>query len=353
MTVKKIFVILYILSLFTLTGCESTKTLNYNPEIIVYGPVLKISLIQTAHEIYTTNIENSSDNSNLENMYIEDSKESKKHYKWLNKTYNSMDDDMKNKLKNIFNSNSSWSYLNAVIYLKDNANISHIIDTLNSNTELNLSSNLQNDIDIFFNYFYNEHFKSYFNKNKSSLNKKASNLNNILYENNVDIEKFIKSICNISPSKNYVYTFYYSLNPVSYHNFEYDNNIVSTISSSTTVKDLLRVSFHNYSHDLFDNFTESPEFTEVCNLLKSDKEFVSLYEKNGSYAYDFNDWCEENLIEGFSKYLDYRYSQAEYDFSNFVYDLDFYNYLKDINFNSDKVNLKDVSINFYKTCIKS
>ena len=135
MTVKKIFVILYILSLFTLTGCESTKTLNYNPEIIVYGPVLKISLIQTAHEIYSTNIENSSDNSNLENMYIEDSKESKKHYKWLNKTYNSMDDDMKNKLKNIFNSNSSWSYLNAVIYLKDNANISHIIDTLISNTE--------------------------------------------------------------------------------------------------------------------------------------------------------------------------------------------------------------------------
>ena len=118
MTVKKILVILYILSLFTLTGCESTKTLNYNPEIIVYGPVLKISLIQTAHEIYSTNIENSSDNSNLENMYIEDSKESKKHYKWLNKTYKSMDDDMKNKLKNIFDSNSSWNYLNAVIDLE-------------------------------------------------------------------------------------------------------------------------------------------------------------------------------------------------------------------------------------------
>lgn len=353
MTVKKIFVILYILSLFTLTGCESTKDINYNSELIVNGPVLKISLIQTAHEIYSTNIESSSNNSNIENMYIEDSKESKKHYKWLNKTYNSMDDNMKNKLENIFNSNSSWSYLNSVINLEDNASIDNIIATINSNTDLNLSSHLQSDIDVFFNYFYDEHFESYFNKNKSALNKKASKLNTILYENEVDIKKFIEDVCNISPSKDYVYTFYYSLNPVSYHNFEYDNNIVSTISSSTTVKDLLRISFHNSSHDLFDNFTESPEFTEVCNLLKFDKEFVSLYEKNGSYAYDFNDWCEENLIEGFSKYLDYRYSQAEYDFSNFVYDLDFYNYLKDINFNPDKVNLKDVSINFYKTCIKS
>ena len=73
MTVKKILVILYILSLFTLTGCESTKTLNYNPEIIVYGPVLKISLIQTAHEIYSTNIENSSEDLSIESIYSSNS----------------------------------------------------------------------------------------------------------------------------------------------------------------------------------------------------------------------------------------------------------------------------------------
>ena len=32
----------------------------------------------------------------------------------------------------------------------------------------------------------------------------------LTYENNVNIEKFIESICNISPSKDYVYTFYYN-----------------------------------------------------------------------------------------------------------------------------------------------
>lgn len=72
-----------------------------------------------------------------------------KHYKWLKKTYDSMNDDMKFKLKNIFDSNSSWSYINSVINLDDKANVSDIVDTLVSSENLSLSSDLQNDIDVF------------------------------------------------------------------------------------------------------------------------------------------------------------------------------------------------------------
>ena len=56
MNIKKLIVILNILSIFILTGCKNTKDINYNSDIKVNGPSLKISLIQTAHEIYTTNI---------------------------------------------------------------------------------------------------------------------------------------------------------------------------------------------------------------------------------------------------------------------------------------------------------
>ena len=286
MNIKR-FIILNILSIFILTGCKNTKDINYNSDIKVNGPSLKISLIQTAYEIYTTNIENLSNNSTYEDLYNNTSRDAKKHYKWLTKTYNSMDDDMKFKLKNIFDSNSSWSYTNSVINLDDNASVSDIVDTLVSSENLSLSS------------------------------------------------------------------FYYSLNPISSQSFEFDNNIVSTIQPNTSVKDLLRVPFHKYSHSLFDSFTDTPEFLDICNELESDDELVSVYNEYGRDAYHFNEWCEENLIEGFSKYLDYRYSQYEYDFSNFVYDLDFYNYLRKINFNPDKVNLKDVCIDFYTLCLES
>lgn len=353
MNIKKLIVILNILSLFILTGCKNNKDINYNSDIKVNGPSLKISLIQTAYEIYTINIENSTNNLNYEDLYNNTSRDAKKHYKWLKKTYNSMDDNMKLKLKNIFNANSSWSYTNSVINLDDKASVSDIVDTLISNESLNLSSDLKNDINVFFNCFYDDYFKSYFNKHKSSLNKKASKLNELLYSNDIDIVKFIENVCGVTLSNDYVCTFYYSLNPISSQNFEFDNYIISTIEPNTTVKDLLRVPFHKYSHSLFDSFTDSSEFLEICNLLKSDDELVSLYNEFGRDAYDFNEWCEENLIEGFSKYLDYRYSQYEYDFSNFVYDLDFYNYLKKINFNPDKINLKDACIDFYTICLES
>ena len=55
MNIKR-FIILNILSIFILTGCKNTKDINYNSDIKVNGPSLKISLIQTAYEIYTTNI---------------------------------------------------------------------------------------------------------------------------------------------------------------------------------------------------------------------------------------------------------------------------------------------------------
>ena len=156
MNIKR-FIILNILSIFILTGCKNTKDINYNSDIKVNGPSLKISLIQTAYEIYTTNIENLSNNSTYEDLYNNTSRDAKKHYKWLTKTYNSMDDDMKFKLKNIFDSNSSWSYINSVINLDDKANVSDIVDTLVSSENLSLSSDLQNDIDVFFNYFYDDY----------------------------------------------------------------------------------------------------------------------------------------------------------------------------------------------------
>ena len=57
MNIKR-FIILNILSIFILTGCKNTKDINYNSDIKVNGPSLKISLIQTAYEIYTKNIYN-------------------------------------------------------------------------------------------------------------------------------------------------------------------------------------------------------------------------------------------------------------------------------------------------------
>jgi len=143
---KKLLLILNIFLIVILTGCSyaNTNSQTYNSDIQIKGLSLKISLVQTAYEIYNVNIGNP--NYFNEDLYKEKSKEAHKHYKWLKNTYSNMDNSMKTSLKNIFTSKDGWEYVNAVVNLNDDASIDEIISTLNSDKSLNLSSFLKKDL---------------------------------------------------------------------------------------------------------------------------------------------------------------------------------------------------------------
>ncbi len=345
MKLKKFIVFLNILFMLAFSGCNDIRVDAYNPILDIRGLTLKISLIQTAYELYDVNILNSK--IYTKSLYKELGKESYEHYKWLQSTYKNLDDNMIRSLKNIFSSNSQFDYLNSIINLDDNTDVNKIIDTINNDTELNLDLSLKNDINIFFNTFYNDYFKSYYNKNKFKFTQKVKNLNQVLTNCEIDINKFINDFSGIELDKNYKSTFYFSFNPVHSYELEYDNLIVSTISPDIRAQDLLSLAFHNYSHSLFTSFFNEYKFNEVYNLAKENKYILEKYEPQ-STMYSFKEWYIENLVEGFSKFLDYSYCKSAYEYSIYGYDLEFYNYLKDINFNPIKMNLKEVSSNFFK-----
>lgn len=346
MKYRKCILILNILLMNIFTGCSSVNAENYVSNIDIRGLTLKISLIQTAYEMYNVNIGNPDTFS--EALYKDYGKESYKHYKWLITSYNDMDDDMKKSLKNIFTYGDHWEYAYTVINLDDDATIQEIINTIINNEDLNLPGYLKKDIDKFFNYFYDNYFKSYLKKNKNKFDKKSDKINEILKINDVNVIKFMEDTSGIKFDKEIKSVFYYNFNPVQSQQFKQEDILVSTIQPDTTAKDILSIPFHEYSHSLFKSFTTTPEYLDVCNLLKKDKEFIETYNDIGKYFYTFEEWCEENLVEGFSKYLDYKYYKSAYEYTRFAYDLDFYNYLKDNSFNPSKTSLKDISIKFYK-----
>ena len=77
-------------------------------------------------------------------------------------------------------------------------------------------------------------------------------------------KNFIEKVCKVTPSDDYICTFYYSLIPISSQNFEFDENIISTIEPTTATKDIIRVPIHKYSHSLFDSFTELQLCASLC-----------------------------------------------------------------------------------------
>ncbi|MGL5313949.1 MAG: hypothetical protein ACRC92_11945 [Peptostreptococcaceae bacterium] len=341
MKCKKILIFIYIVLTFICTGCSQNETVTYNNNIQVRGLTLKTSLIQTAYELYNLNNVDPS-------KYTDSSRDIQKHYKWLNNTYTSMDDNMKSKLDNIFSSFDQWDYLNEVIYLEDNATKDEILNNIINSKTLNLSTLEKEDTISFFDYFYYEYFNSYFIKYENKYNKKANEINKILVDNKVDIITFMENVSGFEFNDNSKSIFYYSFNPFQTQVFKSDNLIISTVQSDIDTQDILSVCFYQYSQYIFDSIADSNEFMIICENLKNDLDFMNEYNKSAKDSYDFNSWCRENLVAGFSKYLDYRYCQSDYQFTSYIYDLDFYNHLRNIGFNPNNMTLKDVSVSFYQ-----
>ncbi len=342
--IKKILIPIITFFSFFALGFNNSTSSNYKSDIVVKGITLKVSLIQTAYELYNVNVKNPKEFN--EDLYKSTSYDAYKHYIWLKDTYNDMDDDLKNSLYDIFTTNDSWSYSNAVIGLDDNSSLEDIIKTILNDDYLNLSPSFCKEFDNFFTSFYEDYFKSYFYKNKASYEKKANDINNLLASKEVDIINFIESSSGLDIDNGYSYTFYYSLNPVESQGFKSNKKLISTIPKNTPYKDIISIPLHEFSHIIFEYFVNSDEFLDAYEKLKDDKKLTKMYDKVGKYAYNYKDFCSENLIEGFSKFLNYRYFQGVYEENIYVYDLDFYRYLRKLNFNPQASSLKDVSINF-------
>lgn len=344
MNLKKFLLFFCILFLLIYARWYTSNAEVCNENFKIKSLTFKISLIETAYEIYNVNL---NDSPSIKQLYKKSSKESYKHYVWLKDTYTYMKPEMKIKLKNIFESNTSWDYINEVIELNDNSSTEEIINEIINSDSLNLDKSLKNDIHLFFDYFSNAYFNSYFNKYQNIYLQKTVKLNNIISDKNININKFIESVSGLKLDKNYKLIFYYSLNPIQSQIFKKGNTIIPVVQLDTSIPDFMSIAFYQYSHCVFDIFKNDDSFLNVYNKLLLDEDFVNKYNKIGKEYYSFNIWCEENLISGFSKYLDYRFFQVDNNYSSYAYDLDFYNYLRKINFNPKVENLKDVCLDFY------
>jgi hypothetical protein len=133
--------------------------------------------------------------------------------------------------------------------------------------------------------------------------------------------------------------------------FKNGNTYVSTLQRH--IKDysiLFATPFHEFSHSLFQTFSRDSLFVSTANLLKTDKRLFEFWDKQlGRKDYDWPGWCEENLVQGFAKYLYLKYYKKELDIKTYVYDDEFYKFLKDNDFDGKNISLADISIKFLKS----
>lgn len=347
--IKKLIVLLIILSLLSILGCTNSNDSINDNNIEVRGLSLKISLITVAYDVYRVNFKNA--NEFNEELYKNCGEYGLNYYKWLKETYSTMDSNMKNRLIRIYDNSGDWTYISETISLDDNASVEEIVEKLNNQSNLELSEIIKEDIDVFYNYFYKEYLKKFMELNNSSIEKKVKDINTYLERKDIDIFNFMEDESGIKFKKDYTALFYYDLPPIGAIGFEDGNYKISTIQPRVNKDNLLSTPFHEYSHELFGSFIRDRDFTEISGELRKDKALSEGYENVGKDGYDWIGWCEENLVEGFAKYLDYKYYGNKNRNTTYVYDIEFCNYLIDQGFDSESMELKEISIKFYKSIL--
>lgn len=352
----KIFLLILAVLIFISTNdsINAIQSIPTNPNstgIEVKGLVLKYVLVDTAYELYQINVQKLSVFS--EQSYKNFGKDTYEHYLWLQRTYDSFSDEMKGYLNVIFEKGPhAWQLMNTLTPLEDTATVEDIVDTLNSSIRLHMRRDVKIAIVNLFPYFYTNFLKEYMEKNNVVFGEYVNNITAELQKNNLDLISFIEQTARISYKTRYKPVFYYTLRPIGAMGFNYQNMKISTLQRTcTSYHYLLSVPFHEFSHELFQTFTYSWKFKIITNELKNNKDFKNEWLDGMDKTYDWVGWCEENLVEGFAKYLEFRYYNKLMSGTIYKYDYDFYQYLKEIKFDEHKISLEDASINFYKRII--
>ena len=343
--IKLIIILVLVILLFT--GCSSKK----NSTIEVRGLTLKMSLFTVAEDVYKANYKNT-DLFN-EELYSKAGDYGLEYYSWLKNTYTTMDSTMKTRLIKIYDTYPSYTFVDKSISLEDNASAEEIIEYINDKSTLILSKDVKEDIKDFFTYFYSEYLQELIKQNSKNINKEVNRINSSLKRKNIDIFTFMEEKSGVKFKEDRKAIFYYDLPAVGASGYKYKNFDVSTISPNITKQTILNTPFHEFSHELFQSFTRDSEFKEITDRLKNNEELTDGYEKVGKTAYDWIGWCEENLVEGFADYLKYKYYDEKTESKTYVYDLDFYNYLVNSNFNPSNISLKAASIEFYNSVLEA
>lgn len=338
---KKTLALFIFVSIFNFSLCKNT-TVNFSPE--VRGLSLKYILIDSLYEIYEVNISNSLSEKDYRYDYI-----SRKHYTWLCDTYNDFPKEMKKYLKTLMK-RVPWALMNVTSELDDDADLNEIINSLNSSPKLNFDENFKAQNKFWLNSYYENHLKDYIRKSESEFVEKSKILNRVLQGKEADLLGFMEKESGIRFSKRYKPVFYYTFRYIGSMGFTHDNEIVSLLFRNTTkFKGLFSSSFHEYSHFLFKTFSDSKEFRAITEKIRdSDKKMLQCWSNSFSYSYTFNGWCEENLIEGFAHYLNYKYYNIDTSKPTYIYDLEFYRFLRKRNFDPAQESLKDFCIKFYE-----
>ncbi len=311
----------------------------------VRSPVLKFSIIDTLDDIYTANVVAPE---TWAEYYRTADGIAAEYYDYLLSSYRSFSEDMKADLATVFENVNSWKLMDIVKYLPDNASLERInrrVSSIMNFYPMKAAFALRRLLPA----FYEQSFRDFFEKNAPVFEQIALELTQLAKEME-DPFSFIQKTSGIELG-DYDCIFYFAFQRVGASGFRTEKKRISTIQSGVnTIQLLYRTPFHEYSHEFFQTFTLDRDFEILAEKMKADKAFYDFWDSRQYLKsnYSWRAFLEENAVEGFAKFVAFKFYGTEdpYFYQVYHYDVEFYNYLRDIDFDPGKITLKQATYDF-------
>ncbi|NLJ75943.1 MAG: hypothetical protein GX325_01615 [Peptococcaceae bacterium] len=330
---------------FLLAGCDiqafNDKHQEESKLLTLKVEDFSVFLFESSEEIYRANVKSTVMWSGLQEQAERDPLYAA-HYKWLYDTYNSWDEGRRAQLHEIMQRYHPQPMSERLIQEgKQGAGLEEIIEFMK--TDRFYAKNRSTLVD-FYSWYGGNYALPHYEEIVPILQQKVDVVRGKV-AGDLDIIACVESEAGIELKKEPgALELLFNMRLIGASGFSRDRDSLYGIRWSDEPDKIWSIALNELSRPFFRTFTTSWSFKRLAGKLKKDDQLMDKY--NEDVPYTWEGWIEENLTEGFSRYLTVRMGIAE-DVGPgvFIFDQEYARALLK-GFNPQKISLEDFTVKF-------
>ncbi len=351
MVEKKVFRLLGIIvlismmaTMFFISGCipwKSDKVVQ--KPLIIKAEDFSVFLFESSEEIYRANVKSQTMWAGLREQADRDPGYAA-HYSWLYESYSKWDDHRRAQLNQIMADYLPQPMAERLIQKgKQGAGLDEIIQFIKDDRSFSKNRNTLVD---FYSWYGANYALPHYNQVQPLLKQKADAAT-ARVDKDFDIVRFMEKETGIKlKEKPDVLELMISMRLIGASGFSREKDSLYTIRWNSSQEKIWAMAFNELNQQFFRTFTGGWSFKYLAGKLKKDEKLMNKYKEDVPYTWE--GWIEENLTEGFARYLNVRAGISQ-DVGEGVYIFD-HEYAQALvnSFDVQKTSLEDFTTKFLK-----
>lgn len=331
---------------FLLTGCDILglgKSGEKPNPLTIKVEDFSVFLFESSEEIYRANVKSPAMWAGLKEQADKDPVYAA-HYRWLYDTYNSWDENRRAQLNEIMLDYHPQPMAEKLIQEgKQGAGLDEIIEFMKD--DRTYAKNRSTLID-FYTWYGSNYALPHYDQIVPALQQKVD-ITTGKVESGFDIVGFMEKETGIKLKKKPdALELLLNMRLIGASGFSRDKDSLYGIRWNDQPDKIWAIAFDDLSRPFFRTFTGSWSFKRLAGKLKKDDQLMDKY--NEDVPYTWEGWIEENLTEGFSRYLNVRLGVAsDVGEGVFIFDHEYAQALVE-GFDPQKISLEDFTVQFLK-----